>query len=82
MTTEVAVAGRVRCACAAAGCARELLGALLPCHLLQWAHASGCPWDEETRWPVGYNGQRPVLLWARANGCLRDESTCWYAGRS
>ena len=44
--------------------------------VLQWARASGCPWDELTCIWAARNGHLEVLQWARANGCPWDEDTC------
>ena len=44
--------------------------------VLQWAHANGCPWKEETCQTAAQGGHLEMLQWAHANGCPWDERTC------
>ena len=50
--------------------------------LLQWAHGSGCPWNENTCALAAENGHLEVLQWARANGCPWDALTCLRAAEN
>ena len=43
--------------------------------VLQWAHESGCPWDETTCSGAARRGHLEVLQWARAHGCPWDHET-------
>ena len=49
--------------------------------MLQWARASGCPWDEYTCLGAAEGGHLEVLQWARTNGCPWDKWTCSMAAR-
>jgi len=55
---------------AAPGCASAARGGHL--EVVQWAHANGCPWDEQTCARAAGGGRLAVLQWARANGCPWD----------
>ena len=44
--------------------------------ILKWAHAPGCPWDEDTCLMAGAFGHLPTLQWAIQSGCPLDEWTC------
>ena len=43
--------------------------------MLQWARASGCPWNAATCSEAALGGHLEVLQWARANGCPWDHHT-------
>ncbi len=43
--------------------------------MLQWARASGCPWDEETCSQAAREGHLDMLKWARANGAPWNAET-------
>ena len=53
--------------------------------VVQWAHANGCPWDEEVCLQAARGGHLAVLQWSRANGCpwndgrvrLQQEEDIW-----
>jgi hypothetical protein len=51
-------------------------------HLIQWLHASSCPWDETLCASAAQHGHLDVLKWARENGALWDKWTCAYAAKS
>ena len=42
---------------------------------MQWARASGCPWDEGTCYNAMFLGHLELLRWARENGAPWDELT-------
>jgi hypothetical protein len=44
--------------------------------MLQWARASGCPWNEYTCMYAALGGHLEVLQWAHANGCDWYEWAC------
>ena len=58
-------------------CSAAALGGHL--EVLQWAHANGCPWNEETCSWAAWGGHFEVLQWARANGAPWDADTCYWA---
>lgn len=66
-----------------AGIARTagLARGISPYALLYWAHATGCPWDEETCNALARRGELDTLLWARREGCKWSEQTCAEAAR-
>jgi hypothetical protein len=49
--------------------------------VLQWARASGCPWNERTCSAAARGGHLAMLQWARANGCPWNQNTCSEAAR-
>jgi hypothetical protein len=48
--------------------------------LLQWARATGCPWDEEVCEAAARDGHLEVLEWLRAQGCPWNTSINHSAG--
>ena len=44
--------------------------------VLQWAHANGCPSDEQTCERAARGGHLEVIQWARANGFPFDMVRC------
>ena len=49
--------------------------------VLQWARATGCPWDTFTCHAAAEKGHLDVLKWLRANGCPWSSATCQGAAR-
>jgi hypothetical protein len=43
-------------------------------HILKWARANGCPWNEVTCENAAQGGHLDVLKWARENGCPWDSN--------
>ena len=43
-------------------------------HILQWARAQGCPWDERTCEAAAEAGFFEILQWAQNNGCPWNEN--------
>jgi hypothetical protein len=60
-------------------CANAAFGGHLAVVQCQWAHASGCLWDERTCGYGAEGGHLALLQWARANGCPWDWRTCAWA---
>jgi hypothetical protein len=60
-------------------CAQAALGGHLS--VLQWLHAIGRPWDENTCSNAACGGHLSVLQWLHANGCPWYENTCSKAAR-
>ena len=47
-------------------------------HILQWARANGCDWDEDTCSAAAEAGHLECLKWAREHGCPWNKEKCFY----